>query len=173
MIQQDEVRFRAVLGHYTTGVAVIAGLAESGPVGLAVNSFTAVSLRPLLVSFCVSHSSSSWRMVRHGGRFSVNVLSEHQRELCQRMATPAQDKFEGVDWFLSAQGIPGLSGAIARLECTTDVVYPAGDHDIVIAAVDNLEADEGPNGPLVFYRGDYGRFSPFERSPICQLRPDS
>ncbi|HEX2119973.1 MAG TPA: flavin reductase, partial [Acidimicrobiales bacterium] len=46
----DEARFRQVLGHFATGVTVVTCLAGDTPMGLAVNSFTSVSLRPPLVA---------------------------------------------------------------------------------------------------------------------------
>jgi 3-hydroxy-9,10-secoandrosta-1,3,5(10)-triene-9,17-dione monooxygenase reductase component len=78
------------------------------------------------------------------------------------MATAGRDKFAGVDWYLSSQGLPGLCGAIARLECVTEMIHPAGDHDVVIAAVTTMDAEEDRGGPLVFFRGSYGRFFPFD-----------
>jgi len=56
----DEARFRQVLGHFATGVTVITGVADGRAVGLAVNSFTSVSLSPSLVAFCVATRSSTW-----------------------------------------------------------------------------------------------------------------
>jgi len=45
-------RFRQVLGHFCTGVTVIATADEDGPAGFACQSFAAVSLDPPLVLFC-------------------------------------------------------------------------------------------------------------------------
>jgi flavin reductase (DIM6/NTAB) family NADH-FMN oxidoreductase RutF len=36
-------------------------------------------------------------------------------------------------------------------------VHPGGDHDIVVGRVRDLDAKD-EHGPLVFYRGGYGRF---------------
>ena len=59
--QIDESRFRQVLGHFPTGVTVVASKAgDEPPVGLAVGSFFSVSLEPPLVGFCPGKSSSSW-----------------------------------------------------------------------------------------------------------------
>src|SRR5215210_1005066 len=60
----DEARFRQVLGRFATGVTVVTGLVGTEPVGLAVNSFTSVSLEPPLVAFCVAGQSRTWPRLR-------------------------------------------------------------------------------------------------------------
>jgi hypothetical protein len=47
----DPGRFRAVLGHFCTGVTVITAAGGNGPVGFACQAFAALSLDPPLVSF--------------------------------------------------------------------------------------------------------------------------
>ena len=56
----DGARFRQVLGHFPTGVTVITAITDAGPVGLAVGSFSSVSLDPPLVAFCAGKSSTSY-----------------------------------------------------------------------------------------------------------------
>jgi len=62
----DGDTFRQVLGHFATGVTVITAAAAEGPVGLAVNSFTSVSLDPPLVAFCAAHESTTWPRIQAG-----------------------------------------------------------------------------------------------------------
>ena len=155
----DEARFRQVLGHFVTGVTVVTGLAGEQPVGLAVNSFTSVSLDPALVSFCVSTRSSTWPLVRDVGTFCVNILAEDQEALSRTFATHGLDRFVGVGWRPGPSGAPVLGGALAWVVCAVEAEYPAGDHIIVLGRVLDLElVHEGR--PLVFYRGSYGRFEP-------------
>ena len=48
----DPARFRAILGHYPTGVCVITSIDEDGsPIGMTVGTFTSVSLSPPLVAW--------------------------------------------------------------------------------------------------------------------------
>lgn len=157
----EAARFRQVLGHFPTGVAVITASAGSGPVGLAVGSFTSVSLRPALVAFCAAHSSTSWPHVREAGRFCVNVLAEDQEDVCRTFAVTAisgTDKFVGLGWEPSPSGPPRLHGALAWIDCDIEAVHEAGDHQICVGRVLDLDVGDG-NGPLVFYRGGYGRFT--------------
>lgn len=154
--------FRQVLGSYPTGVCVVCGIDPQGdPAGLVIGSFTSVSLDPPLVAFFPDHASTSWPQIRPSGRFCVNVLSHEQHHLCRQFATSGADKFAGVDWHPSpATASPLIREAAAWIDCELDAVYRAGDHDIVVGRV--LELDVGPAAaePLVFLRGGYGRFSP-------------
>jgi 3-hydroxy-9,10-secoandrosta-1,3,5(10)-triene-9,17-dione monooxygenase reductase component len=153
----DEARYRQVLGHFATGVTVVTGTDAGHPVGLAVNSFTSVSLAPPLVAFCVSGRSSTWPRLRGSGQFCVNILAEDQEALSRAFAAHGSDRFQGVGWRRSPAGDPILDGALAWLDCTVHAEHGAGDHDIVVGRVQALSV-EHEGRPLVFYRGGYGRF---------------
>lgn len=152
-------QFRQVLGHFPTGVVIVSTLAEGVPVGLSVNSFTAVSLEPPLVAFCAARRSRSWASIRAVGSFCVNVLAEDQEAVSRVFATPGADRFQGLGWALSPSGSPQLHGSLAWIDCTVEAVHPGGDHEICVGRVVAL-AVEREDRPLVFYRGGYGRFEP-------------
>lgn len=155
----DDARFRQVLGRFATGVTVVTGLAGEDPVGLAVNSFTSVSLEPALVAFCVSRRSRTWPRLRTTGAFCVNILAEDQEALSRAFASRPPDRFRGVGWRPGPSGAPILAGVLAWIDCTVEAEHDAGDHVIVVGRVGEL--DLGHDGrPLVFYRGGYGRFEP-------------
>ena len=154
----DSAQFRQVLGHFPTGVTVIAAMTDEGPVGMSVGSFFSVSLEPPLVAFCAGHSSTTWPLIKPVGSFSVNILAEDQEHVCRLMASKDVDKFSGMGWKAASTGSPILEGVLAWIDCEIDVVHTAGDHDIVVGRVKDLEvAREG--GPLLFFRGGYGAFS--------------
>jgi len=143
------------MGTYPTGVTVVAGIDPDGvPVGLAVNSFTSVSLDPPLVLFCPAHSSQSWPRIASTGLFAVNILSAEGGGVCDIFASRVDDKFSTISWQSGAHGLPVLESAVAALECEAVAVHPAGDHDIVVGRV--LTVHRSPDAhPLVYYRGSY------------------
>ncbi|MEU4831886.1 flavin reductase family protein [Streptosporangium sp. NPDC023615] len=155
----DGRRFRSVLGHFATGVVAITALdpGTGAPCGLAANSFTSVSLNPPLVAFCVAHTSTSWPRLRAAGNLTVNVLAEHQQPVCTALAGRGGDKFAGIGWTASPCGNPVIDGTLAWIDCSIEAEYPAGDHIIVVARVHRLGV-QGDGGPLLFFRGGYGRF---------------
>jgi 3-hydroxy-9,10-secoandrosta-1,3,5(10)-triene-9,17-dione monooxygenase reductase component len=152
----DGARFRQVLGHYPTGVTVITAGTPDGPAGMAVSSFSSLSLDPPQVLFCAGNTSSSWPKIRDQGAFAVNVLAEDQEDVSRVFASKGADKFAEIGWHRSRGGNPLLTGALAWIECRIGNIIESGDHSIVIGEVDDLQVThEGK--PLVFFRGGYGR----------------
>ncbi|MGE2735662.1 flavin reductase [Mycolicibacterium vaccae] len=156
----DSSEFRAVMGHYPTGVTIVTAIgADGAPVGLTIGSFSSVSLDPPLVAFYPQRTSGSFARLRDADAFCINILADDQEELCRNFASRAGDKFAGVSWRPSPAGAPVLSNAIAWMECSPHAVAEAGDHYIVTGAVRSF-AVQRDRMPLLFFRGGYGSFLP-------------
>lgn len=152
----EPATFRAVLGRFATGVAVVTAMTRTGPVGMTVNSFSSVSLDPPLVLFCLRRASGLRTAFTQAESFTVNVLREGQRDLAGRFAASGVDRFGATHFRQGANGAPLLAGTLAALECTTERIIPAGDHDIVIGRVGTVAADPAAVAdPLVYYEGAY------------------
>jgi 3-hydroxy-9,10-secoandrosta-1,3,5(10)-triene-9,17-dione monooxygenase reductase component len=147
--------FRHVLGHYPTGVAVITAQTPDGPAGMAMNSFTSLSMHPPLVLFCPASSSTTWPLLREVGTLAINVLSAGQEAVSRAFAARTGDRFSGIEWSPGGNGAPLLDDALGWLECTVQAEYPAGDHTVVIAAIDLMGVHDAIADPLVFFRGSY------------------
>jgi flavin reductase (DIM6/NTAB) family NADH-FMN oxidoreductase RutF len=149
--------FRRVLGHFPTGVVAITAF-DDGPVGVAVGSFTSISLDPPLVGFFISDSSSTWPRINRAGSFAVNILTEAQDELCRLFGVKGAQRFAELDWTPGHCSAPLLAGALAWIECDIADQVELGDHMLVVGAVRRLSAADG-GSPLVFFRSDYGRLA--------------
>jgi len=159
-IEIDPTLYRKVMGHYPTGVTVVAGLEDDHPIGLAIGSFFSVSLSPPLVGFCVGRSSSTWPRIEVTGRFGITVLAEDQQETSGRFASKVADKFEGETWVPAPiTGSPLIQGGLEHIDCTLHSVLDGGDHVIVLGRVQYLDVHRPDVGPLLFFRGGYGRHS--------------
>ncbi|WAL67573.1 flavin reductase family protein [Amycolatopsis cynarae] len=154
MTEIDPARFRAVLGHFCTGVTVVTAHDGVEPVGFACQSFAALSLDPPLILFCPGKNSRTWPVVERTGRFAVNVLGEQQREVSAIFGSRGADKFGAVEWAPAPSGAPVLAGALTWMDCTLDAVHEAGDHYVVVGRVTTLGEPTGGR-PLLFYRGHY------------------
>ncbi|MEF2978067.1 flavin reductase family protein [Subtercola sp. YIM 133946] len=153
----DPLQFRRVLSHLPTGVTVVTAHGESGPIGMAANSVTSVSLEPPLILICPAKSSSTWPKIQQAGSFCVNIMARHHESVTRQFAARDADRFVGVGYTNRPTG-PALSDAVAWIECVQENEYDAGDHTIVVARVVAMEAATGGD-PLVFFRGSYGSFS--------------
>lgn len=149
----DEMR--RAMGRFASGVTVVTGLDEDGPAGFACQSFASVSLEPPLILFCADHRGRTWPRLRETGWFTVNVLGAEQTDLCSRFGSSRGLKFDGLDWELSRWGTPSLPGVLMRVHASVEDVHVAGDHDVVIGRVAELEC-LGDENPMVFYRGGFG-----------------
>jgi 3-hydroxy-9,10-secoandrosta-1,3,5(10)-triene-9,17-dione monooxygenase reductase component len=156
----DPADFRRVLGHFPTGVTVVATDHEDTTTGLAVGSFFSISLDPPLVGFCVGSSSNSWAKISETGHFVVNVLSDEQAEVSGIFAGKSEDKFAGVEWTPGpGHGSPRIDNCLAHIDCSLEEVVAAGDHVIVVGRVHALDVHSNDEiGPLLFFKGGYGRF---------------
>ena len=147
--------FRHVLSHVPTGVAVITGAGDDGPAGLAVGTFTSISLEPPLVGFFCDRGSTSWPPIRATGSFCANVLAADQGDVSARFARKGGRKFDGLDWTAAPfSGSPVLDGVLAWLDCRIEREVELGDHALVVGAPLELVVS-GAGGPLVFFRGSY------------------
>ena len=158
MTDIDSGVFRNVLGHFPTGVTAVTAVNNGKPVGMAIGSFTSVSLEPPLVAFLPGKESGSWKEIREAGSFCLNVMGQDQMEVGGVMASRSEDKFADVEWSPARSGSPIISGSIAYIDCDIEMVHDGGDHDIVIGRVLELEVMDSKS-PLVFFQGNYGTFS--------------
>jgi len=166
----DTRAFRNALGCFPTGITVITTMGpDNKPEGLTANSFGAVSLEPPLVHWCLGKKSGLLEIFQNTSHFTVNVLSDAQRDISNQFATPAEDKFAGVDWQPGLGDAPVLAGSLAVFECRNEKHYEGGDHLIFLGAVENYSHIDGT--PLLFNAGSYGiaRPHPDDYSP----KPDT
>ena len=156
----DAAEFRRVLGHWSSGVSVVAAQPPEGaPCGLTVNAFCSVSLQPPLILVCVDKSADSHDGIARAGAFSVNVLADTQERLARHFAADGMGgKFAGVAYHAERTGAPILDGVLAWVDCRTWSAQDAGDHTVYIGEV--LAADARDCTPLIYYRSGFGRFTP-------------
>lgn len=149
----DPATFRHVLGHVPTAVTVVTAATARGPAGLVIGSFVSISLDPPLVGVFVDEHSGSGAAVRGAGGFTVNILADHQQDLCARFARPGgAEKFDGLACGTSPQGHPVLPGAVAWIDCVTRKIQRLGDHFMVVGQVNDLSLERDTATPLITHR---------------------
>ena len=147
------------MGSFPTGVTVVTVASGDGTMhGVTVNSFSSVSLDPMLVLVCLNETSRTVGLIERAGAFGVNVLSAGQRDISSRFANrhrPAGSAmFDGIPLEPGVTGCPVLAGAAASFDCRLRQSYRAGDHLIVLGEVVAL-AHRPQLEPLVFHAGTY------------------
>ena len=142
--------FRDTLGCFATGVCVVTAETGAGPLGMTVNSFSALSLDPPLVMWAPARASRRFDGMVSAPAFAIHVLAADQEQLARHFARSGTDfRFSGLE--RNGQGVLALPDVLARFDCTRDAVHDAGDHAIVVGRVQAAISRAG--APLVFSRG--------------------
>ncbi len=155
----DSHYFRSALGQFATGVTVITTRLEDGVyLGLTASSFNSVSLDPPLILWSLGAKANSLPVFTANSHYVVNILSSEQAWLAEQFASRKKDRFEGVDYILSATGHPIIQGVSAWFECHNRSRYPEGDHVIFVGEVENCSVT--PQAPLVYHAGQFLKVTP-------------
>lgn len=159
----DPRAFRDALGLYASGITVITGLDEQGPIGFTCQSFYSVSTAPPLISFSVMKTSTTYPRIRRTGRFAVNVLSHRQQGVSNQFARKGADKWADIRWSPTRAGTPVLEDTLMWLDCQIWAEHDAGDHLIVLGQVTKMSpAARQVHEPPLYFQGRYRRLSPDE-----------
>jgi flavin reductase (DIM6/NTAB) family NADH-FMN oxidoreductase RutF len=152
--ETDPFQFRQLLGRFATGVSVLTVVTPEGRLlGMTANSLASVSLQPPLISVCVDHEAEMHGAILEAKEFVVNVLASPQEALARRFSDKYEDRFDGIGYTRTPNGLILLDGALAYIECERYAQYPAGDHTIVVGRVTG--GNTGDGRPLLYYRGGY------------------
>jgi flavin reductase (DIM6/NTAB) family NADH-FMN oxidoreductase RutF len=152
----DQRAFRDALGHFASGITIISGVDDEGPIGFTCQSFYSVSMDPPLISFSVMTNSTTYPRIRETGKFAVNVLSHHQDAVSSQFARKGTDKWAGIDWTPTSAGNPAINDTAMWLDCDIWAEHEAGDHYIVIGKVNEMSSAEWHrHDPLLFFKGAY------------------
>jgi flavin reductase (DIM6/NTAB) family NADH-FMN oxidoreductase RutF len=148
----SSTEFRASVGEFATGVTVVTATTTDRLAGMTLNSFTSVSLDPLLVLVSLAHGSRTLDVVLEGRTFAVSMLRRWQRDVADRFARRAAD----FPRYLveESDGFVFVVDALVHLGCHVHQIIPAGDHDLVLGEVVTMRRRSGD--PLIFHRGRLG-----------------
>jgi flavin reductase (DIM6/NTAB) family NADH-FMN oxidoreductase RutF len=154
--------FRRTVGAFPTGVCVVTAEHGGRPAGMTLNSFTSVSLDPLLVLVSLGHGARTLDAVRAASRFAVSMLHRGQRQVAVDFASRGET-FPEMHVARTTEGFVLIRHALAWLTCEVDSMVHAGDHDVVLGRVLDFGSTNGE--PLVFYAGQFGGVAADTRAP--------
>ena len=165
--------FREAMGSFPTGVSVVTVACDDGSIyGMTVNSFSSVSLDPMLVLVCLRQISRGVDLIERAGAFVVNVLSAGQQDISRWFANrhrPAGSAmFDGVPFEPGVTGCPVLADATASFDCRLWQSHRAGDHLIVLGEVVAL-VHRPQLEPLIFHAGTYKSLETESRPAVLRV----
>ena len=153
--------YRDAVGMFATGITVVTARAGGFGHGMTANSFTSVSLDPLLALVCVERDAVMRKAIDEVGAFAVSVLAGDQEDLARYFSDPGRPmgmaQFLPVAWRPARlTGAPLLDGALAWLECAVAETFEGGDHLVYLARVVAAERNGGDSA-LLYFGGAYRR----------------
>ncbi len=151
--------FRRAAGRFTTGVCVVTARHDGLDHAMTANAFTSVSLDPVLVLVCVETDARFHDAITQSGQWAVSVLDGSARPVADWLATRGRPLHGQLDRVPHRHGpVTGaalVEAAVAWLECSTQAVYPGGDHSIVVGEVVSVEVGPDDTGTLLYHRSGY------------------
>lgn len=151
--------FRRALAQYATGITVVTTRANGVDHAMTANSFTSVSLDPMLVLVCVERSVRFHDAVLSSGLWAVSVLGGDDREAAEWFALRGRPLTGQLERFPHTRGpltnAAVLSTALASLEVRTTAIHDGGDHDIVVGEVLSLARAAEKGRPLLYFDSGY------------------
>src|SRR5437764_12727376 len=133
----DPSQFRQLLGRFATGVTVVTTRDQAGkPIGMTASSVASVSLDPPLVLVSVARDNDMLPALKAADRFVLNVLAADQEAISRRFAEEHPNRFDGIGYRETLQGMPVLEGVLASIECEKDGEGPGGDHRVCLGMGD-------------------------------------
>jgi flavin reductase (DIM6/NTAB) family NADH-FMN oxidoreductase RutF len=150
--------FRKALGQFATGLTVVTAEREPGLVhGMTANSFTSVSLDPLLILVCVDQRAKMLSLLHKKKRFGISVLKQGQEAISEYFAKGEQsaeaEQRLSIRYRWTPGSVPVLEGTLLHLTCNVIASHVAGDHTIFVGEVEDAAIHDGE--PLLYFRGEY------------------
>lgn len=155
----DPEALRAVMRHWTTGVALLTSRAGAQAHGMTVNAFSSVSLEPPLVLVSVERAVRTHALIAASQVFALSILCDGQQEISDRFAgrdSEHADRFAGLQTFTAVTGAPIVTPNMGYLDCSVQAAHAHGTHTVFIAEVVAARMEDCET-PLVYYNRDYRR----------------
>ncbi|HLS48508.1 MAG TPA: flavin reductase family protein, partial [Actinomycetaceae bacterium] len=151
--------YRGVMQRHAHGVTAIAVRRGATDLAMTATSVASASLRPPMMLFCV-HSDARFREALDTvDTWAVSLLdgnSEKEAELLAMPGRPTIGQLTGISYSRGElSGAALLDNAQGWLECRTEWIKTAGEHDVVVGRVLSARLGVTATGGLVHRLGRY------------------
>jgi flavin reductase (DIM6/NTAB) family NADH-FMN oxidoreductase RutF len=149
----DGKTFWRVLSQRVTGMTVVTGQSDSGPVGFLGLSAGHVTADPPTMLVSIDKKTSAVGGILAKGCFAVSYLPATAKTIADVFGGKGapSERFAEGDWGMLETGAPVLKSALGVFDCVVDQVVERDNVFIVIGKVVAAATNDGE--PLVFFRG--------------------
>ncbi|WP_217177604.1 flavin reductase family protein [Streptomyces sp. AC495_CC817] len=149
-----DLALRRAFSIYPTGVVALAAQVDGQAVGMAVNSFTSISLEPALVAVSAARTSKTWPVLKAVPELGMSVLAAHHEPLSRLLSSREGDRFGQHRWRASPGGAILIEDAALWLTCRLHSTFDGGDHEIALYEIADISVFDQVE-PLVFHQSRY------------------
>lgn len=146
--EKDE--FRRTMGRLASGVCVVTARWGAMDHAMTATAVASVSLEPRLVMFAVHVDARMRDALEVTDTWALNIMSAAGQADSEWLATPGRPIIGQLDRVPHSRGAASgaaiLDRAVAALECQTEHIYSAGDHDLVVGRVLETQLREAAPG---------------------------
>lgn len=154
----DQRQLRDLFGCFATGITVVTLRLPDGMAhGITVNSFASVSLDPPLVAFCLGETVKFLPLIKQVPYYAINILAETQEPLSRHFAQREQASMPADQFAPDTLDCPILRGTLGWMVCRPINFIAAGDHQLVLGEIVQLQQTEMDAKPLLYFRSAYHR----------------
>ncbi|MEV4496158.1 flavin reductase family protein [Micromonospora arborensis] len=151
--------YRSAARTFASGVTVVSTRYRGQVEAKTVSAFCSLSLEPAMVSVTIGTNSPLIWAIRSTRRFGISVLHDSQPDVSRHFARSAADRpDETLPDFVDTGGTPVLADCLSWFTCELAAAVPAGDHQILIGHVTDVETR--PGRPLIHHGGGYRYLGP-------------
>lgn len=151
----DDTRIRQVYAEFPGGILALAADTLDGVVGMALSSFTNISLDPPLVAVSIQAGSRTWQALQTVPHLGLSILADDQDSVGTDLSTGhPEDRLAKVDYRCCDSGAVLIENAVSWMEGVQHSLHEAGDHVIVVLKVTGA-AVHPAKSPLVYHRSTF------------------
>ncbi len=160
----DRSAFLEGMRRLSAAVCILATEQGGERFGLTATAVCSLSADPPQLLACVNRTARAEAPIRESGRFTVNVLGAHQRDLAHRFAAvPSQaERFAAGVWRPLHTGAPILDSAVVAFDCSVAEAWNGSTHTVFVGLVHAVVVTAVP--PLLYADGAYAALGPLAES---------
>lgn len=154
--------FTAGMRLVASSVSIIATDRDGERRGLTATAMCALAADPPLLLVCVNRKVAAHDLIHRSGCFSVNVLSDAQRDVAAHFSgergVQGHDRFSVGNWRRLCTGAPILAGAAVNFDCELYQALEVATHTVFIGLVVAAQLDDRQS-PLLYAHRRYHALS--------------
>jgi len=150
--------YQEIINRTTNGVYIIGSRKNNFINGMTCAWLTQISFNPMLIAVSIDKSHYTSELIKESGIFSVNILSESQKDIAKHFGFKSGrnvNKFDNIQYEISSTGAPILKDCLAYLDCKVVNLFNVASRVLFIGEVLSAVLKQKELKPLVYNYHDY------------------